>query len=60
MTPTEKFHTIFGLFVAYPLSWSLTILLLLLCCVYVWKKLGIMRHAREEKNEAQAQSFVAP
>ena len=60
VTPTEKFHTIFGLFVAYPLSWSLTILLLLLCCVYVWKKLGIMRHAREEKNEVQEQSFAAP
>ncbi len=49
VTPTEKFHTIFGLFVSYTLSWLLTILLLLICCVYAWRKLGIMRLAREEK-----------
>ncbi len=49
VTPTEKFHTIFGLFVSYTLSWILTILLLLVCCAYAWKKLEIMRLAREEK-----------
>ncbi|MBO7740876.1 MAG: MATE family efflux transporter, partial [Clostridia bacterium] len=32
VTPTEKFHTIFGLFVSYTLSWIATILLLLVCC----------------------------
>jgi putative MATE family efflux protein len=48
VTPTEKFHTIFGLFVSYTISWVFTILLLLGCCVYAWKKLGIMRLAREE------------
>lgn len=56
VTPTERFHTIFGLFVSYTLSWLVTIALLLLCCVYAWKKLGIMRFAREEKQkEKQAQ-----
>lgn len=56
VTPTERFHTIFGLFVSYTLSWLVTIALLLLCCVYAWKKLGIMRLAREEKQkEKQAQ-----
>ena len=49
VTPTEKFHTIFGLFVSYTISWGLTILLLLLCCAYAWKKLGILRLAKEEK-----------
>ena len=52
ITPTEKFHTIFGLFVSYTISWIFTILLLLGCCVYAWKKLGIMRLAREEKTHA--------
>ena len=51
VTPTEKFHTIFGLFVSYTISWIATILLLLVCCVYAWKKLGIMRLAREEKQQ---------
>ncbi len=49
VTPTERFHTIFGLFVSYTLSWIITILLLLVCCVYAWKKLEIFRLAREEK-----------
>jgi Na+-driven multidrug efflux pump len=52
VTPTEKFHTIFGLFVSYTISWVFTILLLLGCCVYAWKKLGIVRLAREEKAHA--------
>ncbi len=56
VTPTERFHTIFGLFVSYTLSWLVTIALLLLCCIYAWKKLGIWRLAREEKQkEKQAQ-----
>lgn len=49
LTPTERFHTIFGLFVSYTISWLVTILLLAICFVYVWRKLGIMRYAREEK-----------
>ncbi|MBE6644244.1 MAG: MATE family efflux transporter [Ruminococcaceae bacterium] len=49
VTPTEKFHTIFGLFVSYTLSWILTIVLLLLCCAYAWHKLGIWCRAKEEK-----------
>lgn len=51
VTPTEKFHTIFGLFVSYTISWTLTILLLLACCAYVWRKLGIWRGAKQEKLE---------
>ncbi len=49
VTPTEKFHTIFGLFFSYTISWILTILLLLVCAVYAWSKLGIWRYAREER-----------
>ena len=49
VTPTEKFHTIFGLFVAYPLSWILTILLMFVCCAYAWRKLGIGKLAKEER-----------
>ena len=49
LTPTERFHTIFGLFVSYTISWLVTILLLAICFVYAWRKLGIMRYAREEK-----------
>jgi putative MATE family efflux protein len=50
VTPTESFHTVFGLFVCYTISWILTIILLAICCVYAWRKLGIMRGAREEKR----------
>lgn len=49
ITPTEKFHTIFGLFISYTISWILTIILLLVCCIYVWRKLGILKYAKEEK-----------
>ena len=58
VTPTEKFHTIFGLFVSYTISWVVTILLLLICFVYAWKKLGIMRLAREEKAESEAEPLA--
>ncbi len=51
LTPTERFHTIFGLFVSYTISWLVTILLLAICFVYVWRKLGIMRYAKEEKKK---------
>ena len=50
VTPIEKFHTVFGLFLSYTLSWSLTIVLLVVCCVYVWRKLNISKLAREEKT----------
>ena len=56
VTPTEKFHTIFGLFISYTLSWLLTIFLLLLCCLYVWRKLGIWRGAKQEKLENKEKS----
>ena len=49
VTPTERFHTIFGLFVAYTISWLVTIAMLLICCIYVWHKLGILKKARLEK-----------
>ena len=51
VTPTEKFHTIFGLFVSYTISWLITISLLLVFCAKVWKKLDIMRLAKAEKEE---------
>ncbi len=49
VTPTERFHTIFGLFVAYTISWLVTIALLVGCILYVWHKLGILKRARLEK-----------
>ena len=49
VVPTERFHTIFGLFLSYTLSWILTIVLLLIAFVYAWRKLGIMRGAKLEK-----------
>ena len=49
VTPTERFHTVFGLFISYTLSWSFTILILGVCCICAWRKLGIMRHSKEEK-----------
>ena len=39
--PLDRFNSIFGLFVSYPISWIITILLLLACCVYAWRKIGI-------------------
>lgn len=51
VTPTEKFHTIFGLFVSYTISWLIAIGLMLVFCAKVWKKLDIMRLAREEKEK---------
>ncbi len=49
VVPTERFHTIFGLFLSYTLSWVLTIILLIICFIYAWRKLGIMRGAKLEK-----------
>lgn len=57
VTPTEKFHTIFGLFVSYTISWLLTIALLLVCCAYVWRKLGIWRGAKAEKIQEKENSI---
>ena len=51
VTPTERFHTIFGLFISYTLSWLITLVLLLLFCARAWKKLGILRLAKEEKSK---------
>ncbi len=56
VTPTERFHTIFGLFVSYTISWLITVVLLLICCVYVWRKLGIWRGAKEEKIQSKENS----
>ena len=49
IVPIERFHTIFGLFLSYTLSWILTIVLLAIAFVYAWRKLGIMRGAKLEK-----------
>ena len=49
VTPTERFHTIFGLVVAYPLSWGASIILLGAMLIYAWHRLGIWREAKAEK-----------
>ena len=49
-TPKGRFHSIFGLFVSYPGSWLLTIILLGICIIYAWRKSGILQGAREEKK----------
>jgi Na+-driven multidrug efflux pump len=51
VVPIERYHTVFHLFLSYTISWILTIILLGLCFIYVWKKLGIMRGAKLEKSE---------
>ena len=55
VTPTEKFHTIFGLFVSYTISWLTTIVLLVVCCLWVWHKLGIWKRAKEERLTERAE-----
>jgi putative MATE family efflux protein len=49
LTPTARFHTIFGLVVAYPLSWGASIILLGAALIYAWHKRGIWCGARTEK-----------
>ena len=52
-----KFHTVFGLCLSYTISWLVTIALLLLCCAYVWHKIGIWRGAKEEKMQNKENSI---
>ena len=49
--PSARFNlnNIFGLFLSYTISWIVTIILLLVCCVYAWRKLGIWREAKKER-----------
>lgn len=52
--PLEKFNTIEGITISYPISWAITAMLSLLFCGYVWHKLGIWKGARLEKeNESK-------
>ena len=46
---TEKFHTVFWLYSAFPISWIISIVMLAAFLVYIWKKLGIFKMAREER-----------
>ncbi len=48
---TPKMHTIFGLYVSYIISWLITIAIHSGICVYVWRKLGIWRGAKEQKRK---------
>ncbi len=50
---TKKFHTVFWLYFAYIVSWLVSLVMLVIFLVYVWKKLGIFRMAREEKAKAE-------
>ena len=56
LVPIPRFHNVLFLFAAYPVSWVFTIILLSVCCVYVWRKLKIMKKAREEKLAEQPNS----
>ena len=58
VVPIERFHTILGLFVSYTLSWILTIILLAICFVYAWRKLGIMRGAKLEKLDKKTNEEI--
>lgn len=53
VTPTETFHTIFGLFVAYPISWLFSIIMLSVFSIITWSRLGIRRGAKLEKQTAE-------
>ncbi len=50
LVPIERFHTVFWLFIAYPISWVATVIMLAVFCVYVWRKLGISKGAKEKIN----------
>lgn len=53
--PLERFKTVKGIIVAYPISWIITAVLSLLFCAYVWHRLGIWKEAKLEKeNENKA------
>lgn len=49
VVPIPKFHTIPWVIFAYIISWIATILLSSIFCAVAWKKLGISKHAKEEK-----------
>lgn len=46
--PLDTFNSIFGLFLSYPISWVSTIVLLLVCCIYAWRKIGIKIFGKNE------------
>ena len=46
--PLERFNSIPGLFVAYGLSWIVTIIISLLFCAGAWRKLEISKKAKAE------------
>lgn len=50
IVPIPKFHTIPGLFVSYLLAWGVTIAVDLIFCAEVWRKLGIFKLAKAEKE----------
>ncbi len=48
--PMKRFHTPENLYMAYIISWVVSIVILSAFCLYIWKKLGIFKLAREEKK----------
>ncbi len=57
ITPMPKMHTIFGLYISYIISWVLTISILAVMCVKVWKKLGIYKGAKEQKRRSLSENI---
>ncbi len=53
--PLEALHTMPGLFLAYPISWAATILMLVIVCVFAWRRLGRMRRASEARDTAKTE-----
>lgn len=37
--PMERFNTLRGMFICYPISWSFAALLQIIACIFAWKKL---------------------
>ncbi len=51
VVPIPRFHTIPGLFIAYVIAWGITIILLAFLCAQTWRKLGISKYIKSEKEE---------
>lgn len=49
--PLERFKTIEGVSICYPISWCITAVLSFAFCAYVWHKLGIWKNAKLEKEK---------
>lgn len=50
VVPIPKFHTIPGLFVAYVIAWSVTVIIQVFLCIHTWHKLEISKNVKLEKT----------